>query len=353
MLSRYASDDLLQTLPGVFYFSTKTPMANLHAPSKFGFFQAAKRLGLSVVPYASIKGGTERRRSVFRISNGEKELFTLGATLLSTSFIGMKIAADKASTNEILCQQGLPTTDQLLLSDTTELAAFYEKHKGDILLKPLASTVGKGVHGMLPSLESAITAYEAIKKEFTYVLAEKKIRGKEYRILVFEGQIIAVAEYVPPTLVGNGNDTILALIESHNRTLTPESELYPIPIKPELISILGEQELTLSMVPAPGIRVPLYLIAPISHGGAAIDVTDQVHPANRKVFLEAASAIYLNVAGIDVITEDIGRPLAETGGVIIEINGGPDLSLHQNPVNRPGFDAAEEILRIYFGLPKA
>ena len=33
---------------------------------------------------------------------------------------------------------------------------------------------------MLLSLESAITAYEAIKKEFTYVLAEKKIRGKEY-----------------------------------------------------------------------------------------------------------------------------------------------------------------------------
>lgn len=318
----------------------------------FGFEQAAKRLGLSTEPYASIKGGSKERRSVFRISDGEKELFTLGATLLSTSFIGMKIAADKVSTNEILRQHGLPTTDQLLISDANSLAAFYKKHQGDILLKPLASTVGKGVHGTLQSLDEAISAYETIRKDFTYVLAEKKIRGKEYRVLVFENHIIAVAEYIPPTLVGNGADTILALIESHNQALTPESGLYPIPIKPELVAILGEQELALSMVPAAGIHIPLYLIAPISHGGAAIDVTSEVHPDNQAIFLEAAQAIYLNVAGIDVITEDIGRPLSETGGVIIEINGGPDLSLHQNPTNRPGFDAAEEILRIYFNLSR-
>ncbi len=327
-------------------------MSDSHTPSKFGFFQAAKRLGLTVAPYASIKGGTEKRRSVFRISNGDKELFTLGATLLSTSFIGMKIAADKASTNEILRQQGIPTTDQLLISNPASLSAFYEQHQGDILLKPLASTVGKGVHGTLSSLEEALTAYKAIQKDFTYVLAEKKIRGKEYRILVFEDRIIAVAEYIPPTLIGNGHDTILALIENHNQTITPESGLYPIPIKPELAHILGEQGLTLSMIPEGGIRVPLYLIAPISHGGAAIDVTDQVHPENKAIFLEATQAIYLNVAGIDVITEDISRPLKETGGVIIEINGGPDLSLHQYPVNRPTFDAAEAILRIYFSLPE-
>lgn len=317
----------------------------------FGFAQAARRLGLTIAPFASIKGGaSSKRRSVYRISDGSKELFTLGATLLSTSFIGMKIAADKASTNEILRQQKLPTTDQLLISDVAELTAFYEQHHGDILLKPLASTVGKGVHGTLPSLQAALAAYETIKKDFSYVLAEKKIRGKEYRVLVFEGRIIAVAEYLPPTLVGNGKDTILTLIESHNRSLTPASGRYPIPIKPELAHILSEQDLSLSMVPAAGLTIPLYLIAPISHGGAAIDVTAQVHPANQEVFLKAAKAVYLNIAGIDVITENISKPLTETGGVIIEINGGPDLSLHQHPINRPSFDAAEEILRLYFEL---
>ncbi|MGB3073095.1 MAG: hypothetical protein WBB68_02435 [Candidatus Moraniibacteriota bacterium] len=317
---------------------------------KFGFAQAAKRLGLSTVRHASIKGDTSTRRFVYRITDGKKELFTLGATVLSTSYIGMKIAADKATTNEILRQNNIPTTNQLLIEDPASLEQFYTKHHGDILLKPLGSTVGKGVYGSLQSLTEAQAAFQAIKKEFSYVVAEKKIRGKEYRVLVFEDQVLAVAEFIPPTLNGNGRDTILTLIEHHNASIQPSSGCYPIPIKPELTHILAEQELVLEFIPEAGRVVTLYLAAPISHGGTAIDATDRLHPANKKLFLAAAKAIHLNIAGIDVITEDISQPLTDTGGVIIEINGGPDLSLHQGAAGRPDFDAAEEILRRYFGI---
>ncbi len=319
---------------------------------KFGFAQAAKRLGLSITPYASIKGSAPERRSVYRISDGEKELFTLGATLLSTSFIGMKIAADKATTNEILRSRDIPTTDQILIGDVAELERFYTKHHGDILMKPLASTLGKGVYGSLRSIDEATGAFYAIQREFQHVLAEKTIRGKEYRVLVFEGRVIAIAEFVPPTLIGNGTDTVLGLIHQHNLLVGAQTETAPIPIKPELVTILADQGLVLSTVPPKDASIVLYRAAPISHGGRAVDVTEKLHPKNRKLFVAATKAIHLNIAGIDVITEDIGTPLAETGGVIIEINGGPDLSLHQGAVGRPGFDAAEEILRLYFNLPK-
>lgn len=318
---------------------------------KFGFAQAAKHLGLTVTRHASIKGASPERRSVYRITYGEKQLFTLGATLLSTSFIGMKIAADKATTNEILRNYSIPTTEQLLVTNTAELATFYAKHRGDILMKPLNSTLGKGVHGNIQTLQEAEVAFFNIQKDFQYVLAEKKIRGKEYRVLIFENHLIAVAEFIPPTLFGNGEDSILHLIEQHNMEVAAKKEEYPIPIKPELVHILAEQGLALSMVPTAGLSVPLYRAAPISHGGRAIDVTATVHPTNKKLFLQATKAISLNVAGIDVITEDIGKPLVETGGVIIEINGGPDLSLHQRPSNRPDFDPAEAILKLHFKLP--
>lgn len=320
--------------------------------TSFGFAQAAKRLNLTITPYTSIKGAAGKRRSVYRISDGIKELFTLGATLLSTSFIGMKIAVDKVSTNEILRHQGIPTTEQILVKTSGDLKLFYEKHHGDILLKPLGSTVGKGVYSVLPTYLEAEQAFRTIQKNFTYVIAEKKIRGKEYRVLVFENHIIAIARFIPPTLIGNGKDSILILIQKHNRAITPGSGLYPIPIKPELAYILAEQGLTLSLIPEKNLVVSLYLAAPISHGGSAVDATEELHPINRDIFLAAAKAVYLNIAGIDVITEDISRPLTETGGVIIEINGGPDLSLHQGSVSRPDFDSAEEILRLYFGLRK-
>lgn len=316
-----------------------------------GFAQAAKRLNLTIAPFASIKGSVPGRRSVYKITDGEKELFTLGATLLSTSFIGMKISEDKATTNEILRNQGIPTTDQLLVTDSDGLEKFYTKHHGDILMKPLDSTLGQGIYGNLQSLAEAQAALVALRQKFGYALAEKKIRGKEYRVLVFEKHLIAVAEFVPPTLTGNGHDTILGLIEAHNTRVAATKGGVPIPIKPELVHILAEQGLTLSMVPPLNLAIPLYRAAPISHGGRAIDVTALVHPANKKLFLRAAKAISLNIAGIDVITEDISKPLEDTGGVIIEINGGPDLSLHHRPINNPRFDAAEAILRIYFHLP--
>lgn len=322
------------------------------ASKKFGFAQAAKRLGLAIAPYASIKGSAPERRSVYRISDSQKELFTLGATLLSTSFIGMKIAADKATTNEILRNRNIPTTDQILVESIAELERFYTKHRGHILMKPLASTLGKGVYGSLRSFDEATSAFYAIQREFQHVLAEKTIRGKEYRVLVFEGRVIAIAEFVPPTLIGNGIDTILTLIHQHNQSLGKDSPMAPIPVKPELVTILADQGLTLSTIPDKESAIILYRAAPISHGGCAVDVTEKLHPANRKLFIAATKAIHLNVAGIDVITEDISVPLADSGGVIIEINGGPDLSLHQHPTNRPRFDAAEEILRLYFKLPK-
>ncbi|MEP7162220.1 MAG: hypothetical protein ABI747_00440 [Candidatus Moraniibacteriota bacterium] len=318
----------------------------------FGLAPAAKRLGLSVSVYASIKGPSPKRRSVYRISDGVKELFTLGATLLSTSFIGMKIAVDKVTTNEILRGADIPTTEQLLIKDLPALRSFYTKHNGSIILKPLASTLGKGIFGSLHSIAEAEEAFHTIKRDFSYVVAEKKVFGKEYRVLVFEKEIIAVAEYLPPTLIGNGKDTILRLIKKHNASIVPNSGLYPIPIKPELSYILAKQDLALDLIPPKGQSVVLYLAAPISHGGSAIDATQHIHPENKELFVLAAQAIYLNVAGIDVITEDIGLPLRATGGVILEINGGPDLSIHQHPINRPDFDAAEEVLRLYFGIGK-
>ena len=45
----------------------------------------------------------------------------------------------------------------------------------------------------------------------------------------------------------------------------------------------------------------------------------------------AARVIGLDVAGIDVIAEDISRPLEEQAGVIIEVNAGPGLQMHIDP----------------------
>jgi cyanophycin synthetase len=57
----------------------------------------------------------------------------------------------------------------------------------------------------------------------------------------------------------------------------------------------------------------------------------------------------LDVAGVDVMAQDIGRPLAEQGGGILEVNAGPAIYLHRSPQCQPDRPVAEAIVGSLFG----
>jgi cyanophycin synthetase len=67
------------------------------------------------------------------------------------------------------------------------------------------------------------------------------------------------------------------------------------------------------------------------NGNVAFDVTDQVHPDVVAVASLAARIVGLDIAGIDVVAEDISRPLAEQRAAIVEVNAGPGLLMHLKP----------------------
>ena len=51
---------------------------------------------------------------------------------------------------------------------------------------------------------------------------------------------------------------------------------------------------------------------------------------------EAVRAVGLRLAGVDVVTPDIGRHLAEAGGTIIEVNGTPRFQYHYQVADPAG-----------------
>jgi len=63
----------------------------------------------------------------------------------------------------------------------------------------------------------------------------------------------------------------------------------------------------------------------------AFDVTDEVHPETAALAALAARVIGLDIAGIDLVCEDISKPLASQGGAIVEVNAGPSLLMHLKP----------------------
>ena len=58
------------------------------------------------------------------------------------------------------------------------------------------------------------------------------------------------------------------------------------------------------------------------NGNVAFDVSDHIHPSVAAAAL-AARVVGLDIAGVDLVLEDISRPLAEQRGAVIEVNASP------------------------------
>jgi cyanophycin synthetase len=97
--------------------------------------------------------------------------------------------------------------------------------------------------------------------------------------------------------------------------------------------VLSQQGLTPDSVPERGRWVRLRSNGNLSTGGTATDVTDEVHPRNAYLAELAAQILALDVAGIDVICRDIGRPIREQAGAIVEVNAAPGLRMHLHPAS--------------------
>jgi hypothetical protein len=65
----------------------------------------------------------------------------------------------------------------------------------------------------------------------------------------------------------------------------------------------------------------------------------------------AIRALGSRFAGIDLVTRDPARPLEETGGVFIEVNGTPNLYYHYNKSDGVYPAAAEVLRRVLDGTP--
>jgi cyanophycin synthetase len=78
--------------------------------------------------------------------------------------------------------------------------------------------------------------------------------------------------------------------------------------------------------------------------GSAIDATDRVHPDVAARAVEAAQVIGLDVAGIDIVAADIGRPLEEQKGFVAAVLARPGLDVHLRPAAGTPQPVAEAVV---------
>lgn len=291
--------------------------------------------------------------SLYQLGHGAKLQRIQASETSLTPAIAEAIAQDKQLTRDLLYDIGAPVPEGYAVDSVEEAIETLEYfNHAPVVVKPRYGNQGRGVAVNLSTREQVREAYESALKESSYIVVEKYAPGFDHRLLVVGGKLVAAALREPPHIFGDGRSTVRQLVEEINqdprRTDDHGSTLSKIPLDEIAVAVLDEQGLTLDAVPERDRRVLLRRNGNLSTGGTATDVTDLVHPSVAAWAVAAARVVGLDIAGVDIVVEDIGQPLEGQGGVIVEVNAGPGLRMHVEPATGAPRPVGEAIIAHLF-----
>ena len=317
-----------------------------YGPSTREIVSAARRRGMPVVR-------PEPGRLFVALGQGASQRRIWATATDRTSLVSAYVAGDKGLTARLLRDAMLPVPAEAVVESADDAVAAAERLGWPVVVKPVDGNHGRGVTLDLGSGDAVRDAFDIARAggKSPRVLIQRQLVGRDYRALVVDGRVVAVAEREPAGVVGDGTATVRELVERANtdprRGEGHARQLTLLRLDAAAEELLAHQQLGLDAVPEAGRRVALARTANLSMGGTAIDRTDEVHPENLELIIEAVSVVGLDVAGVDVVTPDIARSMVEDGGGIVEINTAPGLRMHTHPSEgsrRPVGDAVVDML---------
>jgi cyanophycin synthetase len=294
-------------------------------------------------------------RAMLQLGYGARQK-RIQATLTNYSgILGVELACDKQGTKTILEESGIPVPKGTVIQYLDDLEGAIENVGGyPIVIKPLDGNHGRGITIDINNWPEAEAAYDlaSTASKTKSVIVERYYPGSDHRVLVINGKLVAVAERVPAHVVGDGRSTIEELIEITNRDPRRgdghDNVLTKIVVDRTSLDVLEKQGYRMDTILSPGEKAYLRATANLSTGGIAIDRTDEIHPENVWLAERVAKIIGLDIAGIDVVTPDISKPLREVDGVVVEVNAAPGFRMHAAPSQGLPRNIAAPVLDMLF-----
>lgn len=267
--------------------------------------------------YIHLKGKSFLITRKFRISNN---LISISG---ATKF--------KDLTYTLLKKLSLPTPETIFFFRKNFVEKDFAKLKRlkyPIILKDAS---GSNSRGIFPDIKTFTQAKKILRhelKNFSALIAQEMVIGKEYRVLILNNKVIGALEMIPPRVFGNGTDSILTLIRKKQAKLKKKT-----PIDIFLRQILKEQGFSLKTILKQKQFAFIRKNSSLAEGGETSDVTDHVNQNIVNICAKATDAVGDYLAGIDVMCTDITKDPKKQVFSILEINGKPDLYIHYNPTH--------------------
>ncbi|CAN7264334.1 ATP-dependent carboxylate-amine ligase [Mesorhizobium caraganae] len=207
---------------------------------------------------------------------------------------------------------------------------FCAQHGLPVFVKPNDGSEGKGVQ-RIHSIDELFVSIAGLFDEHPKILVQQVASGRDFRVVVLAGQIVAAFERVPLSIAGDGATSIESLLDDKLRALRVEDGQLVDRGDARIARTLASQGLRLESVPNAGVRVQLLPNANLSTGGAAVGGLESTPPIVLETATAASRAIGLTLAGVDLMFD------ASRGDcVVLEVNSAPDLnSLAKSGIAEP------------------
>ncbi|MBY0376475.1 cyanophycin synthetase [Patescibacteria group bacterium] len=211
---------------------------------------------------------------------------------------------------------------------TISYAVKYAKKLGyPVILKPNSKSQGVGVS--LASNDAELkSALRNIFKDEKIVVLEKYMPGRDYRVVVLDGEIISAYERTALCVVGDGKHSVLELLKEKQKNFIKTGRDTKINFTDARIKLkLQKQGYTFRSILPKGQKIFLLDNANLSTGGDSTDVTETISTDFKKIAINLTRQMGLRIAGVDIMVTkgDISKNLKSAKYYIIEINAAPGL----------------------------
>jgi cyanophycin synthetase len=264
-----------------------------------------------------------------------------------TSAIAEEIASDKDLTKSLLQSCGVAVPEGQLVRSADEAWEAAKDIGVPVAVKPYDGNHGRGVSLDLHTQADVEAAYQlAHRKGGGSVIVEKFIPGNEHRLLVVGKRVVAAARGETVSVIGDGISTIDALADLQINIDPRRGSGEDAPLNTvnpsesaEVILELERAGLTPESIPAKDQKVLIQ-----RNGNVAFDVTDIMHPTVAATAALAARIVGLDIAGVDMVLEDISKPMNSQRGAVIEVNASPGLLAHIKPAQGQGQPVGKAVI---------
>nr|WP_294862302.1 cyanophycin synthetase [uncultured Fluviicola sp.] len=291
-------------------------------------------------------------QSLYMLGYGRNQQLFRATVMGTTNSLAVESVGCKWFTKKVLSNAGVSVPQGIAVYDKSELKEAIEEIPFPWVIKPTDGNHGRGITVNIRNKEEVLKAANQAWKISDRIIIEEYVEGDDYRFLVINYKLVAVAKRTPAAVTGNGKSTIRELITEENnhpdRGSGHEKVLTKIKIDYQTKKILKEAGLGLDDVLPLGKELFLKKTANLSTGGTSTDMTDSVHPHNVFLAERIARLFQLDVCGIDIMAKDVSQPIERGNGAIIEVNAGPGFRMHTHPSKGTPRDIASPVIDMLF-----